>query len=259
VQGQGSKRPPGAVIVRAGNTGTNIIFGALTALWVLALIASVSAQPSAGGRITAVVVFGVFLVLTVAGWVSTGRRRRQLEVGRESIVDRPGGKRAPFTLTRAEGDTLRLLPQFTLYGKVSQPRLIFLGRGGFVTLHGLRLEEVRAACEAQGWRFDGDLSLAVSDVQSCLHRGQSVQAVQLLELFGPFPAAPADGEPDTALAAAVFEDVGDKLTRTSRSKAAEAYRHAATAQRAFAGYARTESESGARLSEADRIEGKAQA
>jgi hypothetical protein len=257
VQGQGSGRPPGVVIVRTRNTGTSIIFGFLTALWVVALIASESAQPTVSGRISAGVVFGVFLVATVAGWLSAGRRRRQLEVGRDAIVDRPAGKgKQPFTLTRGEGDTLRILPQFKLYGKVRQPRLIFLGRGGFITLPRFRLEEVRRACETQGWRFDGDPSQAVRDVQSCLHRGQSVEAVQLLELFGPFPAAPADGEPDTALAAAVFEDVGDKLVRASRANARDAYQRAASAQRAFAGYAQSAAEGGARLSAASRIDGK---
>lgn len=62
-----------------------------------------------------------------------------------------------------------------------------------------------------------------------------------------------------SLTAAVFEDVGDKLIRGSRAKAGDAYRHAATAQRAFAGYTRSPQESAARLAEASRIEGKARA
>jgi hypothetical protein len=259
VQGQGSGRPPGAVIVRARNTGTGIIFGFLTALWVICLIASEGAQPSVSGRIAAGVVFGVFIAVTIGGWFAASRRRRQLEVGRDAIVDRPGGKGKPFALTRDEGDTLRILPQFKLYGKVRQPRLIFLGRGGFVSLHGFRLEEVQRACEAQGWRFDGDPSLAVRDAQSWLNRGQSVEAAQLLELFGPFPDAATDGEPDTALATAVFEDIGDKLLRSARSHARDAYQRAAGAQRAFAGYAQSAGDNAARMAEASRIDGKTQA
>ena len=52
-----SGRPTGAVIVRARYTGT-VIFGLLTALWVLALAASESAQPTASGRIKAGVLLG---------------------------------------------------------------------------------------------------------------------------------------------------------------------------------------------------------
>ena len=78
------------------------------------------------------------------------------------------------------------------------------------------------------------------------------------ELFGPFPGAPADGEAHIALEAAVFEDFGDKISRTSRSNARDAHRRAADAQRAFAGLALSQSEAAARLAAANRIDGKAQ-
>jgi hypothetical protein len=56
----------------------------------------------------------------------------------------------------------------------------------------------------------------------------------------------------------VFEDLGDKLSRTSRVNARAAYRRAAAAQRAFAGFAGSADEHAGRLAQADRIEGKAQ-
>ena len=252
-----SGRSTGAVIVRARYTGT-VIFGLLTALWILALAASESAQPTASGRIEAGVLFGIFLVLSVGGWFGVNSGRRQLEVGRDAIVTRPGPNGKPFTLPRDEGDTLRILPMFKMHGAVRAPRLLFLGTGGFIALGRFSLDEVRRACEAQGWRFDGDPSLAVGDVQRWLHQGKSVEAAQLIELFGPFPGTPADGEAHIALEAAVFEDFGDKISRTSRSNARDAYRRAADAQRAFAGLALSQSEAAARLSAANRIGGKAQ-
>jgi hypothetical protein len=230
----------------------------LAALWVLALIVSVGAQSSSGGRIEAVVVFGVFLLITVGGWIAVVRRRRQLEVSRDAIVSRRGATdQSPLTLTGEPGDTLRLLPSFQLYGMVRQQRLIFLGRGGFIFLGGFSLDEVRRACAARGWRFDGAPELAAEDVRSWLHHGRSVEAVQLLQLFGPFPAAAADGEPDTGLAAAVFEDVGDKLASGRPGGARDAYHSAAAAQRDFAGCAPTPDEAAARMAVADRIEAKA--
>ena len=257
MQERGAGRPPGAVIVRARRRGT-VIFGCLTALWLLALAAAENAQPTTSGRVEAGVIFGLLAALSAGGWFAVNISRRQLEVGREEIAIRPGTKGRPFTLTGAEGDTLRILPRFRMLGAVQPPRLMFLGRGGFIGLRGFPLDQVRRACEAQGWRFDGDPSLAVADVQTWLHQGRSVEAAQLVELFGPFPAAVADGEEHTSLVAAVFEDFGDKIFRTARANAREAYRRAASAQRAFAGYAPSPPENAARLAEAARIDGKVQ-
>lgn len=253
---RGAGRPPGAVIVRARRRGT-VIFGCLTALWLLALAVSVNAQPTASGRVGAAVVFGGLTALSVGSWFAVNVSRRRLEVGRDEIVFRRGTKGKPFTLTRVESDTLRILPRFRMLGAVRPPRLVFLGRGGFVGLRAFPLDQVRQACETQGWRFDGDPSLAVADVQTWLHQGRSVEAAQLIELFGPFPATAADGEEHTSLVAAVFEDFGDKIPRTARANAREAYRRAASAQRAFAGYAPSPPENAARLAEAARIDGKA--
>jgi hypothetical protein len=256
VEERGAGRPPGAVIVRARYRGT-VIFGCLTALWLLALAVAASAQPTASGRIGAAVIFGGLAGLSVGTWIAVNVGRRQLEVGRDEIVIRPGSKGKPFTLTRVGDDMLRILPRFRMLGAVRSPRLMFLGRGGFIGLRGFPLDQVRQACEAQGWRFDGNPSLAVADVQTWLHQGRSVEAAQLIELFGPFPAAAADGEEHTGLVAAVFEDFGDKIFRTARANAREAYRRAASAQRDFAGYAPSPRENAARLAEASRIDGKA--
>ena len=163
-----------------------------------------------------------------------------------------------FTFARHEGDTLRLLPKFTFYARARQPKLVFLGRGGFIPLGGYSPAQVQRACQAQGWRFDGSPALAEKDVQDWLHSGLSLDAVQLLMTFGPFPGAAADNEPHTSLEAAIFEDLGDKLARSARSSARDAYQRAAGAQRTFAGYATTPDEAAARAAEAARIEGKLQ-
>jgi hypothetical protein len=236
-----------------------IIFGSLTALWVLALAGSEDAQPTTSGRVEAGIVFGILIAASVGGWFALNSNRRRLEVRPDAIVSRSlGAKGKPFTLARADGDTLRILPRFKLLGAVREPRLMFLGRGGFIELPGFPLDAVRRACESRGWRFDGDPSLAVRDVRDWLHWGRSVEAAQLIELFGPFPAAADDSQEHTSLVAAVFEDIGDKMLRTARANAVDAYRRAASAQRAFAGYAPSPVESAARIAEADRIDGKAQ-
>jgi len=170
VEERGAGRPPGAVIVRARRRGT-VIFGCLIALWLLALGTAESAQPTTSGRVGAAVIFGGLVALSVGSWFAVNMSRRRLEVGRDEIVIRPGTKGKPFTLPRVESDTLRILPRFKMLGAVRPPRLIFLGRGGFIGLRGFPLDQVKQACEAQGWRFDGDPSLAVADVQTWLHQG----------------------------------------------------------------------------------------
>jgi hypothetical protein len=266
---RGPGQPPATVVIRAGTTGT-FVAGFFVLLWAGILTGiEVHGPPTEGDRIAAGVIFGIFILLSVGGWRLFNRNRSQLEIRRIDILSRSvfqdsNRGRRPQRVDRADGDTLRILPKYKLYGKIRPPRLVFLGRGEFILLKRplegpFRLQEVRRACEAHGWPFDGDSSLAVRDVQAWLHHGRSVEAVQLLELFGPFPATPADGEPHTALTAAVFEDVGDKLMTGSRASARDAYRRAAAAQHAFASYARSPDQVAARLAEVSRIEGKAQA
>jgi hypothetical protein len=271
VQDQGYGRPPGAgadpvpgaVVVRSANLGALTLFGCLSALFVLVLAISESSQQTTGGRIAAGVFFGALLAGSLAGVIAGLRRRRSIEIGRDAIVSRPvssrpGGKMPPappVTFARGDGG-LRLLPKFTFYTRARKPKLMFLGTGGFITLNGFSPGRVRRACEAQGWRFDGNPALAVRDVQDWLHSGLSLDAVQLLMTFGPFPGAAADNEPHTSLEAAVFEDLGDKFTRSSRDNARDAFRRAATLQRSFAGYAQSPDEAAARVAEAVRIEGK---
>jgi len=279
VQDQGYGRPPGAdaeppagaTVIRGRNTGAVVIFGCLTLLFILVLAVSEGSQETTGGRIAAAVFFGVFALGSLAGLIAGLVRTSRMEIGRDVIVSRPlASRRAPrrpsagtpqtrvFTFPRHEGDTLRLLPKFTFYARVRKPKLIFLGRGGFIPLNGYSPARVQRVCEAQGWRFDGNPALAVKDVQDWLHSGLSLDAVQLLMTFGPFPGAAADNEPHTSLEAAVFEDLGDKFTGSGRSNARDAYRRAAGLQRAFAGYAATPDEAAARVAEAVRIEGKLQ-
>ncbi len=258
---------PETLVVRAGTTG-KVFCGSFAFFWAVPLVA-IDCDPTrtASNRIEAGAFFGFFILLGIGLWFLINRRRAQLEIRRIDIVNRlvirPQGK-PPQRVNRADGDLLHVLPKFKLYGKVRQARLVFLGRGEFILLKtpwegAISAEEVRRAGEARGWPFGGDPSLAVKDVQIWLQHGRSFEAAQLLEVFGPFPAAATDGEPRVALAAAVFEDVGDKLLPSNKGNARDAYRRAAAAQRFFAGYARSPGETAARLAEADRMAGKAQA
>jgi hypothetical protein len=256
VQQQVAQRPPGAVVVRAGGTGPAILFGIFLVVFVAGLAESLAAQKTASGKIGAAVFFGLFIVAIAVIWYFVNRARKQLEIAPGVIVSRHGVKGKTWTLSGGPGDTLRILPSCKVYNATMAPRLILLGTGGFTSLRGYSADRVARVCQEQGWRFDGDPARAARDVQSWLHSGLSVDAVQLLRAFGPFPAVASDGEPGTALEAAVYEDIGDKLIRTSTANARDAYQRAVAAQRVFTGYARSPDEGAARMAQASRIEAK---
>jgi hypothetical protein len=255
VQQLGSAREPAPVIIRARRSGT-VVGAVLTFIWALALVTSVGAQPTTSGKVTAGIFFGLLIVASVGGWLAVNRRRSQLAVGPDLITYRSGTK-APVTLSRAHGESLRILPRLREFSVVGPERLLLLGSGGAVSLASMSSGQVRHACEAQGWRFDGGSDLAVSDVRRWLHAGRPAEAAQLIELFGPFTEATADEEADTSLVAAVLEDCGDRVLRRNRASARGAYRRAAAAQRAFAGHASSADAGAARDAQASRLDAKA--
>jgi len=233
------------------------VFGVLTLVWALALVTSVSAQPTAGGKVAAGVFFGVLTMASIGGWFAVNRRRGQLEVSHD-LITRRAGSAAPVTLSRDHGESLRILPPLGEFSVVGPERLILLGSGAAVSLTSMPSDEVRRACEARGWRFDGGAELAVRDVQRWLHAGRPAEAAQLIELFGPFSEVATNEDADTSLVAAVLEDCGDRVLRRNRAGARDAYRRAAAAQHAFASRAASAAESANRTAQASRLDSKAQ-
>ena len=258
MQEHGAGRPPGAVVIRASNRGMAIPLGIIAVIWLVCLVVSLTAEHSASGKAEAGVLFGIFLVLTVAALIAQFSRRTELEVSHDAIVLR--AKKATHTFFRSAGESLRVLPRFgDNHGLARAPRLTILGTGGILPLGGFSVPEIRSTCEAHGWRFDDDdPGRAAADVQRWLHAGRSPEASQLIQLFGPFTSVPLDDDPDVSLDAAVYEDYGDKLMRRAPSAARGLYQRAAKAQHDFAGHAPSLRDRSARLSQAERIEEKAQ-
>lgn len=255
MQQHGSERATAPVIIRARRSGT-VAFGLLTLLWALALATALSAQSTASGEVAAGVFFGILIAASIGGWFIVNRRRSQVEVGRDLISYR-AGPAAPVTLSRAHGESLRILPRLRGYSVVRPERLILLGSGGALSLASMSSDKVRHACEAHGWRFDGGSELAVRDVRRWLHSGRAAEAAQLIELFGPFADAAADDDADTSLTAAVLEECGDSVLRRNRASARDAYRRAAAAQHAFASHASSAAENVNRAAQASRLDDKA--
>src|ERR1700678_2171471 len=82
--------------------------GAGVVVMVLGLAASLAAQPTVSGKITAAVFFGLFIALIVWLWRPQNRWRDQLEITPDAIGFRHGRRGGPpITLTREHGTDLR--------------------------------------------------------------------------------------------------------------------------------------------------------
>ncbi len=153
----------GTVIVRQRPRG--LIWAVpCTVIFILAIVASVAAQPSAGGKVTAGVFFGIFLLAILGAWLAVNRRRARLVIDSGSIsywVARRG--RPSFTLLGTAGAELRLIPAQRGGGATADARLTLAGAdadadadgggGGEIILFGFSVPAVRRGCEAAGWRF----------------------------------------------------------------------------------------------------------
>ena len=85
---------------------------------VLGLAASLAAQPTISGKITAVVFFCLFIALILWLWRRQNRWRDQLEITPDAIGFRHGRGGGPsIALTREHGTDLRLIPALRGHGE----------------------------------------------------------------------------------------------------------------------------------------------
>jgi hypothetical protein len=145
---------PGAgtdpVVVKASRFSYSILFGGLLAVFVLALVKGLAGAQTAGGRVAVAVIFGAAAALAAGAWVTVIRRRGHLEITGEAITY-AGGKGEPVTLSREQGDVLRVVAR----GAPRYPArcLTIQGTSTVIPLGSFRLSEVRRACAARGWQF----------------------------------------------------------------------------------------------------------
>jgi hypothetical protein len=224
----------------------------------LGLAASLAAQPTASGKITAAVFFGLFIALIVWLWRRQNRWRDQFEIKPDAIGFRHGRGGGPsITLTRGDGTDLRLIPALRDHGVTAGPRLALVGSGEMLTIYGFSADAVRRGCTAAGWRFgNGSPEQAAQDLRGLRDDGRLAEAAQLIELFGPCDW-PAESNPDSSLSAMILERYADGLAQRDPAASRAAYLSAAGAQRSFAAYASSGGEGSARMMEADRLTARA--
>ena len=148
--GPAADAPAAAIVVRQSRLQRDGLFGALVAVFLIALARGYPGAQTTAGRIAVVVFVSVVTAALVLGWVRLIRRPCRLEITGQAVtfVD---GKGATRTLSRRSGDQLRMVAVGG--GRFRQPGLTIQGAGTVIPLPFFSTKEVRRQCLAAGWSF----------------------------------------------------------------------------------------------------------
>jgi hypothetical protein len=138
------------VIVQESRLSFSVLFGGLLAVFVLALVRELAGAQTAGGRVAVAVIFGAAAALAAWAWVVVIRRRGHLKITGQ-VITYAGGKGRPVTLSREQGDVLRVVARGAPPYRARC--LTIQGTSTVIPLGFFRLSEVRQACAARGWQF----------------------------------------------------------------------------------------------------------
>jgi hypothetical protein len=149
-----SGAPAAAITVRQSRLQRDGLFGALVAVFLVALARGYPHAQTAAGRVVLVVFVAVVTAALVLAWVRLIRRPCRLEISGQAItfVDGRGATRA---LSRDQDDRLRVVRLGS--GRYYQPGLAIAGAGPgtAIPLPFFSVREVRRQCQAAGWSFEG--------------------------------------------------------------------------------------------------------
>ena len=138
------------VVVRESRLQRDGVYGFLTLAFIAALVRGVLGATTSGGTVGAGVVFGVLIVVVVAGWVRAIRSPDRLEVS-ASLIRYVPASGAPRQVSRQGGDELRFVTKRA--GRLAFPSLFQSATATTLPLRWFTHAAVRTACESKGWRF----------------------------------------------------------------------------------------------------------
>jgi hypothetical protein len=139
-----------AVVLRQSRLRRDGLFGALVAVFLVALARGYPHAQTATGRVVLVTFAAVVTAALVVAWARLIRRPCRLEISRQAVtfVDGRGTAQA---LSRDQGDQLRVVRLGG--GRYRQPGLTIAGTGTRIPLPFFSVREVRRQCLAVGWSF----------------------------------------------------------------------------------------------------------
>ncbi|HEY6294561.1 MAG TPA: hypothetical protein VIX15_02770 [Streptosporangiaceae bacterium] len=129
--------------------------GVMIAILVLGAVVSETNPYSLGTRIFIVAFFGAFIALCVWIWFWKNSYRNRIEVADDAIRYVRWSGEPAVVLSRPETGELRIVRRPSDRKLFLYDRLVIPGTGGWMNLRWFSTSEVRQACLARGWRFDG--------------------------------------------------------------------------------------------------------
>jgi hypothetical protein len=91
------------VIVVSQRRRLSIPLIVVVAVFILGMAGALAAQPTASGKVTAVIFFAILIGLCVGLWLLLNRQRDRIEVTRDSISRRRWNGRVELMLSRQQG------------------------------------------------------------------------------------------------------------------------------------------------------------
>ncbi len=153
--GPGEVPDPGVTVVAEGQQQIGITFGFLILVSAVVVVRVVTGGQTNTGGVVVAILFGIFLVALIAGWIVRSRRRARLEITEDAIryVGRDG---RVATLSRQQGDELRFVKRHAAaMSRVWTLGLTIVGTDTVITpLSLFSRHAVRQACRTRGWHFD---------------------------------------------------------------------------------------------------------
>lgn len=149
--------PPGpagpaadTIVLRQSRLQRDGLFGALIAVFLVALLRGYPGAQTTTGRVAVVVFVSVVTAALAVGWVRLIRRPCRLEISSQTItfVD---GKGAARVLSRSSGDELKLVSLGS--GRYRQYGLTIQGADTVLPLPFFSAKQVKRQCRAAGWSF----------------------------------------------------------------------------------------------------------
>ena len=142
--------PAGAIVLRQSRLQRDGLFGALIAVFLVALVRGYPGAQTTTGRVAVLVFVSVVTAALAVGWVRLIRRPCRLEISSQTItfVD---GKGATRVLSRRSGDELKLVSLGS--GRYRQYGLTIQGADTVLPLPFFSAKQVKRQCRAAGWSF----------------------------------------------------------------------------------------------------------
>ncbi len=116
-----------------------------------ALVESVNAASTTGGRFVAGIFMGFWFAVVAWGLPFCVRRRTWLEISDDTIKKFEGSspQTPKFMFSRSDGDDLAVRRRL----RHSIPLLTVTATGAWISLNGYGVQRVEKACAAHGWQF----------------------------------------------------------------------------------------------------------